>query len=200
MKNLLKFPIILSLTGVLFNSNFIFASEVEVEEVESLITLYNSSNQTVAVLRQHPRKIDFFSCTFYEGSPENRAEVKAFFDKGLDSKSKIRVNCVLLETLNSKDFSGSYRVFKTPIQGHMGVHRYIYTQSGAVDNFAEVWSEVAAWSIDVSDGLGYNPRETVDVTGTRIIHERSDNPTISSFRESFKFAGAALTKYPVIKK
>ncbi len=186
-------------TILLASSTQLFAAEQT-----TLVTLYNSETtqeggaSTIAVLRQIPRKAELFVCgKRYKGHFKDFAAAEAFFNEGLETVFKKRNNCTPYSILSNKDFP----VRKNSINSNDGTPvRYVVTGSGANVALAEIMSDVTTWTIDVTDGLGINPEDEVMLVGARVLHSKLDNPTISTYRDSYKLSGMAQIQYAEIGK
>lgn len=172
-------------------------------QLPTVITLYNSEatleggGSTIAVLRQEPRRAELFSCSKrYVGSLKDFEAVTKFFNEGLDRVNH-RTNCVTYSAISGKDFL----VNKNAINSNNGkAMRYVFTGAGANTGIAEILSDVTTWTVDVNEGLGISPNNDVVLVGARVYHSKLDNPTISTYRDSYKLSGMAQIQFSVIGK
>lgn len=172
-------------------------------QLPTVITLYNSEatleggGSTIAVLRQEPRRAELFSCSKrYVGNLKDFEAVAAFFNEGMSTVNH-RTNCISYSALSGKEFT----VNKNAINTNNGkAARYVFTGAGANTGLAEVLSDVTTWTVDVNDGLGISPGDDVILVGARVSHSKLDNPTISTYRDSYKLSGMAQIQFSEIGK
>lgn len=172
-------------------------------QLPTVVTLYNSEatleggGSTIAILRQEPRRAELFSCSKrYLGNLKDFEAVTAFFNEGLD-RANHRTNCIAYSTLSGKDFS----VNKNSINSNNGkATRYVFTGAGANTGIAEILSDVTTWTVDVNDGLGISPSNDVTLVGARVYHSKLNNPTISTYRDSYKLSGMSQIQFSEIGK
>ena len=169
-------------------------------QLPTVITLYNSEatqeggGSTIAVLRQEPRRAELFSCSKrYVGSLKDFEAVAAFFNEGMSTVNR-RTNCISYSAV-------SLSVDKNSINSNDGkALRYVFTSAGASTGLAEILSDVTTWTVDVNDGLGISPGDDVVLVGARVLHSKLDNPTISTYRDSYKLSGMAQIQFSEIGK
>lgn len=170
-------------------------------QLPTVITLYNSEatleggGSTIAILRQEPRRAELFTCSKrYAGQLRDFAAAEAFFNEGLSTVNQ-RTNCIPYTLISGKDFS----VSKNAIYSNNGkAVRYVFTGAGANTGLAEILSDVTTWTVDVNDGLGISPSNDVALVGARVYHSKLDNPTISTYRDSYKLSGMAQIQFSEI--
>ncbi len=174
----------------LFVASFTSTMAMSASLVPTVITLYNSETtqsgglSSIAVLRQDDNKVELLTCSRrYNGSLKDSARITSFFNE--------ENNCSPYKEMTSKDFI----VNKNKIINYLGKSkRYVVTGSGTLAGFAEVYSDVTTWTIDVD----VNVDSTVDLVGARVYHSRMDNPTISTYRDSYKLSGMSRIEYSEI--
>jgi hypothetical protein len=171
-------------------------------QLPTVITLYNSEatleggGSTIAVLRQEPRRAELFSCSKrYIGSLKDFEAVETFFNEGLSTVNH-RTNCISYSALSEKNFL----VNKNAINSNDGkAMRYVFTGAGANVGLAEILSDVTTFTVDVNDGLGISQKD-ITLVGSRVYHSKLDNPTISTYRDSYKLSGMAQIQFSEIGK
>lgn len=166
---------------------------------ETGLTIYNSTSndpdqfKTVyIVLRQAPRKIEFYHCYgVYSGGVNDSYAAEQYFRTRLASK-----NCMKATEDRRK------------IVGLNNNVRYIYSFLQIIE-IAKIDPEspsgfvtsASTITVDANDDLGKAPgSENITMLHAYVSHRELNNPTVSTDRRTYNQSGYAIIQFPEIRK